>query len=180
MYRLDASRYHEGITLLQQTIALAARIPPDNAMGPEHKAASISAIERFAAIVEPLPIPVSKLTANDLLSTLRTAKELTFFGCGQLYVNLSETMRRELTLAKVFALDATKADYYGPSEPLFGPEVHKKFQSAAYDIEQGGKCYACDLATALDSLNGGRHPRYCSLPQYFRSDIGQGPKLVKR
>jgi hypothetical protein len=57
-------------------------------------------------------------------------------------------MRRELQSVKVFSLDAMRVPFYDPSAPLFGSDVAHAFPSVAYEIEQAGKCYACDLTTA--------------------------------
>jgi hypothetical protein len=96
-----------------------------------------------------LHLPVTKLALDELRERLGWFKqEMTYFGCGQLLVNLSETMRRELQSVKVFSLDAMKAAFYDPAEPLFGSDVDHAFPSVAYEIEQAGKCYACDLTTA--------------------------------
>jgi hypothetical protein len=148
MYTLDASKYHEAIVVIQQSIGLAGRIPPNDVMNAPNKEASIQMLNRLVEVIRPLPVPVSLQTAVDLKETLRTIENLTYFGCGQLYINLSETLRRELQVAKIFTLDTSRAKYYEPKEPLFGASVEKKFPSIAYDIEEGGKCYACDLTTA--------------------------------
>lgn len=55
---------------------------------------------------------------------------------------------QRIAVDQSISLDAGKVSFYAPEEPLFGAGVDEKFLSVAYDIDQAGKCYACDLSTA--------------------------------
>lgn len=148
MYEFDASRYHEAIAIIQQTAALAQGFNPAEVMSESNKAASIGMLDRLELVIDSLPVPVTKMTVSDYRELLRNDKKLTYFACGQLYLNLSETVRRELRTVKIFALDANKAVYFEPKEPLFGQDVAEKFKSTAYDISEAGKCLAVGRSTA--------------------------------
>jgi hypothetical protein len=108
---------------------------------------SYEMLGKFSTAIEKLTLPVTKLTVKDLQQNLLNGN-LAYYQCCQLLLNLSETLRRELHVVKIFALDPERVRFYESNEPLFGVTVEKKFLSIAYDIEQGGKCYACDLTTA--------------------------------
>jgi hypothetical protein len=149
MYDFDASRYHEAVVIIQATAGLAEKFNPAEVMTESNKAASIGMLDRLESAIEPLPVPVTKLTVSDLRDLLRNDKRLSYFGCGQLYLNLSETLRRELRTTKIFVLDANKSGYYEPNEPLFGTEVAEKFKSSAFDISEAGKCLALGRSTAV-------------------------------
>jgi hypothetical protein len=148
MYEFEVSRLHEATAIIQQTAALARGIPPDDVMSATNKNASIGMLERLETVIDPLPVPVSKITASDLRDLLSNDPKLTYFACAQLYLNLSETLRRELRTVKTFALDANEMAHYEPKEPLFGREVADKFKSGAYDITEAGKCLALGRSTA--------------------------------
>jgi hypothetical protein len=150
MYRLEASRYHEAIIILQQTIDLTdgrQRVPQLERMTVRSTRESFDMLTRFEAVIETLHVPVTKLTAFDLKTILHDGG-LTYIQCGELLLNLTQTLRRELQSVKVFSLGADRAAFYEPTEPLFGPDLDKNFPSITYEIDQAGKCYACDLTTA--------------------------------
>jgi hypothetical protein len=54
----------------------------------------------------------------------------------------------ELTLVKVFAIEADKHQFFEPTTPLFGVEFEAKFISAAFDLSEAGKCLALGRSTA--------------------------------
>ncbi len=150
MYELNASAFQEAITVLTQAITMVdgRQRPAQFAkMTAENCNAVIDNITGLGKAIQSLNVPVTRQTAVELLKTMQS-EELTFMQCANLLLALAHTLRRELLTVKVFALDADRAKFYSPPEPLFGPEVDRKFLTTAYDIEQGGKCYACDLTTA--------------------------------
>lgn len=165
MYELNASVYHETIVLLQQAIALSHSMPVNQQitkMTRDNRSDSAGLLERIEKVIESLPIPVTKLTLQDLKETLKDDPRLDYLGCGNLMLALSNNLRRELHTVKMFNLDTSRVPFYQPKEPLFGTEVAAKFQECAYEIDQGGKCYACDLTTAaafhwIRALEGGVH-----------------------
>src|SRR5258706_4190371 len=57
-------------------------------------------------------------------------------------------LERELKHKLVYAIASSKAEYYESKNPLYGKQVGAAFPSLAYEIDQAGKCYACDLSTA--------------------------------
>jgi len=144
MYELDAAKYHEAVSVLANLVSMAdgrSRPPQDAVMPPENAAASIQMLDRFLAVIDTLHVPVTKITVEDAKVDIGT-KGINFFNCGQLLLNVSNTLRRELQSVKVFTLDYSKAAFYSPREPLFGADVAANFPSIAYDIDECGKCYA--------------------------------------
>jgi hypothetical protein len=150
MYELNAANFHEAISILANVISMADgrnRPPQNEVVPPSNCQASMQMIDRFLSVISTLHVPITKLTAIETKAALSTGK-LTFFQAGDMLLTLTNTLRRELTVVKVFSLDSSKAAFYDPSEPLFGADVDKKFPSISYEIDQSGKCYACDLSTA--------------------------------
>jgi hypothetical protein len=151
MYQLPIDRYHEAVVILQQVVALAhmgEATSRTTAMDASNRNSTYDMLGRFVSTIESLSVPVTKATVRDLRETLQSTLSLTFFSCGQLLVNLSETLRRELATVKVFSLDSNRITFYDSGSTLFGEQVQAKFPSIGYEIDQGGKCYACDLTTA--------------------------------
>jgi hypothetical protein len=150
MYEFQASRYHEAIICIQQAISLVRYKDgrfQTRQLSPGDKDSSLKLLDRLAEILQPLDVPVTKLTIRDAKLTLQH-EDVDFLQCGNLMLVISQNLGRELESVKIFSLDDKKTEFYSPNEPLFGPEVDRNFQSVSYEIEQGGKCYACDLTTA--------------------------------
>ncbi len=150
MYELNASNYHEVVTTLQLTLSRIdghASFSQTDSMGTEQINWAVNLLTKMAQAIAPLHVPITAMAAMECLKHLEPGK-LTFGQFGVLLLSISDTLRRELTIRKVFCLDANRADFYAPSEPLWGIEVANKFPGIAYEIDQSGKCYACDLTTA--------------------------------
>lgn len=67
----------------------------------------------------------------------------------QRFEEVKNTLRRELSLVTLIALDPKEKAYYAPTEPLFGPAVHERFPDARDDIEESGKCLALQRNKAV-------------------------------
>jgi hypothetical protein len=61
---------------------------------------------------------------------------------------LDNRLYDELSLAKVFVLTPERHKYFGTDGPMFGLDVFNKFSSAAFEIDEAGKCNALARPTA--------------------------------
>lgn len=61
---------------------------------------------------------------------------------------LLERMYDESRLRKFVTLSVRQAELVFSAEPLFGAEVNTKFPTAAFEIEEGGKCLGLERPTA--------------------------------
>jgi hypothetical protein len=61
---------------------------------------------------------------------------------------LQERMEDECSLRKFMALSTQDAAYVFPDGPLFGAEVEQKYPSAAFEIDEAGKCFGLSRPTA--------------------------------
>src|ERR1700733_4607236 len=149
MYEIAIAEYYEGTVVVQQAIQMAMVTDASHAMSEDNRDISADMLEKVSVSIKNLPLPVTKLTISDLQEILRKFKKpFTYFECGQLLVNLSQTMRRELQAFKVFALDPRQNEMYFPKEPIFGAEVHAKFPSIILDANEAAKCIALTRPTA--------------------------------
>lgn len=149
MYEIKASHFVEVLICLQQAIALSVR--PDflgaDFMTDANKEASRSNLDRLAEHLTTLDVPVTKMTLEDTYKALK-ASQVRYVEYGQMAFNLSNTIKRELKTKKIYVLEQAKCGFFDPREPLFGAVVSSQFPGIVYEIEQSGKCYACDLSTA--------------------------------
>lgn len=150
MYELDAAAYHGALNVLNQLTSLPKE-RPDMAAAYMTAPAKQQSREMLSALVKALGemnVPVTRETVNDLREEISDARSIRYGDFAQLVLNLNNTLRRELKAVRVFVLDGKNANYYEPAAPLFGADVAKNFPSLAYEIDQAGKCFACDLTTA--------------------------------
>jgi hypothetical protein len=57
-------------------------------------------------------------------------------------------IRDEVKKTYAFCLNHLEAAFFDPAEPLLGPDVAAKFETAGFDIEEAGKCHAVGRSTA--------------------------------
>jgi hypothetical protein len=160
MYKLDASAFQSAIVILHQTIAMVESNPgvANNLMSASNVEGTVDQLERLNTHIKTLGCPITEMAVCDLIKELKYTKwdtktlsdipSITFDGYGQQAINVSNTLGRELKLKLVYVIDSSKSEYYEPKSPLFGVEVDMKFPSIISEIDQAGKCYACDLTTA--------------------------------
>lgn len=65
----------------------------------------------------------------------------------QMLDNLSDRMMDECSLRKFIALSVQDAAYVFPKTPLFGDDVEQKYPSAAFEIDEAGKCLGLSRPT---------------------------------
>ncbi len=62
---------------------------------------------------------------------------------------ISNTLRRELSSAKLLSLEAKEQSYFSPMAPLFGEDFQTKFTSGgAFELDEAAKCLAVGRPTA--------------------------------
>lgn len=62
--------------------------------------------------------------------------------------DLQSRIHDELKSNYFLSLSWSEKEFYEPKEPLFGKDVAENFPSIVYEIDQAGKCYACNLTTS--------------------------------
>lgn len=60
---------------------------------------------------------------------------------------LSDSIRREMSLRYYLVLDSDKTEFFTSKEP-FGAQIALRFASASFDIEEAAKCFALTRGTA--------------------------------
>ncbi|MES2972419.1 MAG: hypothetical protein V4757_02375 [Pseudomonadota bacterium] len=109
---------------------------------------TVEMLERLEGVISSLNVPVTMLTIADTKEELlKFDQKLTYMSCGQMMLTVSHNLERELKVAKLFALDSSRAPMYDMPEP-FGPEVQTAFPSSSFDIAEAARCYALDRPTA--------------------------------
>ena len=152
MYEVDAAAFQQAVTVMQQVISLVdgRQGPPQfSEMNTKDRVSAADGLRQFQNVIEPLQVPVTQGVTRDAINAIGNDRQpLVFVACGNLMLNISNVLRNELGTRKVFCLDANRSSYYEGVNSPWGDEITKKFPSLAYEIDQAGKCYACDLSTA--------------------------------
>lgn len=145
---------------LVQAVALTAMIEQlmagakDNDIPPWNPNEIVKAESVFAAELRKLKTCVAAIGASFTLLSIDRA--LTSIDDGKCNVDdlltrirlIHGRLKDEIDATYVFYIPADSAKYLDEKSPLFGDEVAAAFPSAAYDIEEAGKCLGLRRATA--------------------------------
>lgn len=93
------------------------------------------------ASVTIIAVQEAEETINRTDSTWRNAKSCT--------EDISNCLRRELSLTTLFVLESKERTYYVSKEPSFGADVALKYPTmAVFEIDEAAKCFALGRSTA--------------------------------
>lgn len=149
MYLIKSAALHLAVTILANQTTSASKMSgaeQRSLMSSENADGTIKMLERLEAVIEPLPVPITRLTILDAKIALNS-RPIQYIGCGQLLLGISKNLERELTAAMVYALDHAKAGFYVLLQP-FGTHVDAAYPSSVFDIGEAAKCYAVERSTA--------------------------------
>lgn len=73
---------------------------------------------------------------------------LTYGALARFMDEVDGRLRDEIKHTYAFSLTPLEAGFFNPAEPLLGQAVATNFESAAFDIEEAGKCHALGRSTA--------------------------------
>lgn len=94
-----------------------------------------------------LNCPVTATSANKPVESMKTAS-LTYGFLRNCLLEMDGRLRDEVQYTYAFSLTHAEAALWNPSGPLLGPDVAQAFESAAFDIEEAGRCHALGRSTA--------------------------------
>lgn len=111
-----------------------------------------SELERDLRLVQrlltALGLPVSAQTVDEFRQALISIRHVRM-NAQDVVMRLDEIQRNiQREMRAVVLLRVDKPEYYDQDEPLFGEQVKSAFPSAAFDIEEAGKCLAVGRSTA--------------------------------
>ena len=150
VYKVDMSELQKSVALLTNLISTIKQNTSLQSYTLREGGTVPLAQETLSQVLttlDPLNVPVTKTTVSDAQAAILNS-QITYSDCVKYLEDILSILERELRIAMVFAVDANRVRFYEQSEPLFGAVVASKFPSIAYDIDQAGKCFACDLTTA--------------------------------
>jgi hypothetical protein len=161
MLELDAQPFVEAIGLVQR---LRTLISADEARDDRDRA-SFSEAQPLADNIRDIVLPEAKRLRVAVLSlgatitsksvgrlleqlTVKTAAGPTY---GLIARSLDTVWGRlidELEDRKLLAIEQDKVKYYSSPQPLFSADFAAKYQSAAFELDEAGKCFALGRPTA--------------------------------
>jgi len=74
--------------------------------------------------------------------------EFSYDDLGEAARDIDERLKDELQLISIYVLDQSKVKYFEEGQNLFGATVAQQFQSALFEIDEAGKCFAVHRYTA--------------------------------
>ena len=116
-------------------------------------------LNALATLLSEMDLPVSALSAADLLAFLDRHRATSppehlqvpaheVHGMASLARDIGANVRRELSARILLTLPFSVTKYYAPKEPPFGADIATAFASAAFEIDEAGKCFALNRHTA--------------------------------
>ena len=116
------------------------------ALPPDVKEKALALLADAVAVIGISGLSYSKGFLDLVLSRVRDDQPLDRI-C-RAFESLQEGIRIELEQTYVFSLSANEAAYFAPATPLFGDVVARRFQGAAFEIDEAAKCFALNRYTA--------------------------------
>jgi hypothetical protein len=106
--------------------------------------------QRLLELLKILGTRVTKMAVDEHLRRLNSKGENpSYDDILKAYVDIDNSLRRELSLIDLLVLTGETAKYFEPEEPLFGEEFAAKFNTrGTFELEEAGKCVALDRSTA--------------------------------
>lgn len=154
MLKFNASEFYAAATLLQESHTFIdalkthdTDLDPETIIPQEPSDHIAGLAGDLMKSLEVLDARVTAIAVRNLLLLLN-AKKLTYGSLGRMYKDINSRLHDELSLVQIFVMDGSKAKYFEPGTPLFGPEAADKFPLAIPDMEDAGKCLAFGQGTA--------------------------------
>ena len=149
MEKLNAKDFHWAIAHLRSLWDLAES---EKAKTPKSKISEkhANSLQKLGnALVPQLEVlrAVGSLQLTKLLLQQKDTGKLTYEVFAHKAKDLDQFLRSELSDTYIFAL-GVKAEYFSPTQPLFGKPVEAQFPSVIDEIGEAGKCYALGRSTA--------------------------------
>jgi hypothetical protein len=160
MLELNSAAFYEATRMLQHTMTfieerkLASRSQGRDGsvtIAPVTDQIALKLMrDRNADLREALNVLNAKITLMALAEYDATLANMpTWEAISKHAMDISRTLRRELTQAKVLSLNAQEANFYQPAQALFGPVFESRFPTmGAFELDEAAKCLALGRPTA--------------------------------
>lgn len=151
--KLNATAFHKAVTIMARVMATVEMGDSVGANPREDKPSKDireGLIEYLQDLESCLATIEARYTNKEVGRFLHQASKagITYEELSKRFHDINARLYDELADRQVFVLASDKAAYYESGGPLFGNEVADKFQLAAYDIDEAGKCFALGRCTA--------------------------------
>ena len=123
------------------------RFPDEMLLVGEDCTAIIPILQSMLSELNKVNCPVTASSAEKPLNLMKDGR-LTYGNLKYLLGEMDGRLRDEIKLTYAFSLTHQEANLWDPKAPLLGRAVADKFETAAFDIEEAGKCHALGRSTA--------------------------------
>lgn len=159
MFAFDAATLHSVVTAMARTLRSIEDVKSSNpqwaAAGPYgppiRNRAEIEVILERAQKLKPILEQIgARVTLAEVERHLDEMKKGWIYQdfLRLCYERIVDRLEDELALVNLYALDAERAKYFEPKDPLFGKQFQIAFASAAFELDEAGKCLALGRSTA--------------------------------
>ena len=154
MLRLDAAAFYFATSALRYMhayVKTCQELGGDSALKApltaHHREGILHHSKDLTAHVDTLQVVMTGMSLDRLIEDAQKP-EFSYERLAEAIEDVDARLKDELRLITVYVLDYSKAKYFETGQDLFGADVAQKFQSAAFEIDEAGKCLAVHRSTA--------------------------------
>jgi hypothetical protein len=151
MLELNAADFYEAVTRIQHARTSFEERPKSDEPISDELVLSImrARLDSLEKSLKVLNARVTSMAVAELRKSLDTFIEPTYADVAMGFKDVGDTLRRELTLAKVLVLEPKAQEFYAPQESLLGIDFELSFlQQGSYELDEAAKCFALGRPTA--------------------------------
>ena len=157
MQKFDTSAFFQVTGALYSIPIIVDRMatpPPDDdvektsPMSAALKTKTRGYLSDLIAYAEDLGAQVTTIAIRELRVSCKPSSTITYLQMAERLKEIESTLRRELKLIHLYVVASKGAELLDPEEALFGEDVESSYPSAAFEIEEAGKCLGLGRDTA--------------------------------
>lgn len=150
MLKLNAAAFHRAATCLTEFMGHtrgAGTVPTNVPLGTTSRDTFKALAKELLVELEILQTRSAHTRTSRFLETLDNPK-FTYDDFAEAVEDITSRVQDDLLYACVYVLDESKIKFFECPEGQFGADVSTKFSTAAFEIDEAGKCLALHRGTA--------------------------------
>jgi hypothetical protein len=153
MLKVDAGAFHHAITTIENLqTTIRAFVKGDEQyfalVDDKMKSLYLEAAHSIMPPLQTLEASLAWMEAERLVRNIQSEPSISYRHIADSLQSINMRLKDELALRSVYVLKAGKAQYFDGALNMFGKEFSEKFQSATYEVDEAGKCFALERSSA--------------------------------
>jgi hypothetical protein len=145
--KANAQSFYKATKTLREMADVAASGPPDLTLTSKDARPIVAKLKELQSSLLILGTRAAAMHVDNALKAL-AASAFSYGDLTSALDNIDSTLENELSLVTLLVVGSDKHKYFEPSGPMFGVDVHTKFPSMTFEIDEAGKCLAFHRPTS--------------------------------